>query len=161
MKSKIFISLIIYLFASLISSAQCKEYIKSIAPEALSPYVMDGNFFAPVVFEGDKVTLTRTFLAHKRYKIAVIGMDFIAKNIIIKDEDGFVIFKNFKSRKHEKDHFYYDYEGNKINCEGSNVWEFELERSQNLTIIVQLERKAKKKKNRLRGCLGVVIGFKE
>jgi hypothetical protein len=161
MRLKIFIPAIIFIFSAIITKAQCKEYIKSIAPDALAPYILDGNFFAPVVYEGEKVTLTRTFLAHKKYKIAVIGMDFFEKNIIIKDEDGFIIFKNFKSRKHEKDHYYTDYEGNKINCEGSNVWEFELDRSQNLTIIVQLEQKAKKKKFRLQGCLGIVIGFKE
>jgi len=44
---------------------------------------------------------------------------------------------------------------------GALEWEFELESSQNYTIIVKLEKKSRKKKNRLRGCLGIVVGFEE
>lgn len=161
MRKKILLSFIFLLALPIFTQAQCKEYIKSIADDALDPYVLDGNFFAPVIYEGDEITLTRTFMAGQDYKIAVIGMDFFAKEITIKDQDGFIIFKNYQIRKKEKAQFFIDNAGQKINCIGSNYWEFELEQSQNLIITVKLERKSKKKKDRLRGCLGIIIGFSE
>ncbi len=159
MNKKIIFSFIIFLSLTFSANAQCKGYIKSVAPDALTPYIMDANFWAPVIYEGDKIELTRTFLAHQKYKIAVIGMDFFTKKITIKDEDGFILFKNFPSKRSEQTRFFTDIDENQIPCFDSNYWEFELNRSQNLTIIVELERKARKKKNRLKGCLGVVIGF--
>jgi len=159
MNKKIIFSFIIFLSLSFLSNAQCKGYIKSVAPNALTPYVMDANFWAPVIYEGDKIELTRTFLAHQKYKISVIGMEFFTKKITIKDEDGFILFKNFPSKRTERTRFFTDIDENQIPCFDSNYWEFELNRSQNLTIIIELERRAKKKKNRLKGCLGVVVGF--
>lgn len=159
MKKIILIFLIIIL--PIVSFTQCKEFIKAIAPDALSPYTMDGNFLAPVALEGEEVVLTRTFLAGQKYKISVLGMDFLEKKITIKDEDGFIIFKNYPIKKKEKETYYTDYEGNQIQCTGALNWEFELEQSQNLTIIVKIEQIAKKKSDRMRGCVGIVIGFKE
>ena len=159
MSRKILNILVLSLILPIIAQAQCKEYIKSIAPEAVEPYVMDGNFFSPVVYEGEEIVLTRTFLAGQKYKVAVLGMDLFEKQITVKDADGFIVFKNYKIRKSEKAEYYTDYEGYKMPCLGSHFWEFELEESQNLTIIVQLERKARRRKDRLRGCLGIVIGF--
>ena len=159
MKKIILIILIIIL--PIATFSQCKEFIKAIAPEALAPYIMDGNFLAPVALEGDEVVLTRTFLAGQKYKISILGMEFLEKKITIKDEDGFIIFKNYLIKKKEKETYYTDFEGNKIDCIGSLNWEFELEQSQNLTIIVKLEQIAKKKSERMRGCIGIVIGFSE
>lgn len=161
MRTKLYLSILLFFILPLVSKSQCKEYIKSIAPDALSPYVLDGNFFAPVIYEGEEIELTRTFLAGQKYKISVVGMDFFEKEITIKDQDGFIIFKNYKIGRKDKDEHFTDYEGYKVSCLGSTYWEFELEQSQNLTIIVKLEKKAKKKKDRLRGCLGIVIGFLE
>jgi len=135
--------------------------MKAIAPSKLSPYLLDGNFNAPVVYEGETVKLNRTFLGSKKYKIMVIGMDFFEKKITIKDEDGFILFKNYLIKSNEEPQYYTDLEGNIVSCMGASAWEFELEKSQNLTIIVELEKKAKRKKNRLRGCLGIVVGFED
>ena len=170
MKLKILLSLL--LLFPFFANSQCREYIESIAGGELAPYVVDGNFFSPVIYEGESITLTRTFLAHQKYKIAVIGMNFFSKEITIKDQDGFVIFTNFQQKKsgfnrlfgdndNNGNSFFYNHNGDKIACFGSNYWEFELDQSQNLTIIVSLEQRAKKKKDRMRGCLGIIIGFSE
>lgn len=161
MNKRIVFSFIVFISISLTINAQCKDYIKTIASDALTPYLMDANFWAPVVFEGEKIELNRTFLARQKYKISVVGMEFFSKNITVLDEDGFVIFKNYPSKKKEKSPIFLDIDGNQVPWFGTNYWEFELDRSQNLTIIVELERKAKKKKDRLRGCLGIVVGFAE
>lgn len=159
MFKKIILTLLLFATLSVAISAQCRNYIKAVAPGALDPYIMDGNFFAPVLYEGDSYELSRTFLSKQKYKISVIGMDLFEKKITIKDEDGFIVFKNYLIKKKENPTYFVDIEGNNIDCIGSSYWEFELERSQNLTVTVELERKAKKKKHRLKGCLGVVIGF--
>lgn len=159
MNKKILFTLFALSTISLFAKAQCKDYIKSVAADALTPYIMDANFWSPVIYEGDKIELNRVFLAHQKYKIAVIGMDFFSKKITILDEDGFVVFKNYPSRKRDKNHYFTDIDGNNIPWFDTNYWEFELDRSQNLTIIVELEQKAKKKKDRLRGCLGIIVGF--
>ena len=172
MRKKIFLSILLFLFLPFSGFSQCKEYIKTIAADELAPYVVDGNFFSPVIYEGESITLTRTFLAKQKYKIAVVGMNFFTKKITIKDQDGFILFMNYtKNRSNfnrffsgddkSEPQFFYNHNGDKIYCEGSNYWEFELDQSQNLTIIVSLEQRAKKKKDRLRGCLGIIIGFGE
>ncbi len=160
MKKRILFTILLF-FTSISLYSQCKEYIKAIAPGILSPYLLDGNFNAPVVYEGDKIELKRTFLGGKKYKIAIIGMNLFEKKITVKDEDGFIIFKNYKIRNREKPQYYTNLKGEQVPCMGSNEWEFELNQSENLTIIVKLERKSKKRRNRLRGCLGIVVGFEE
>ncbi len=152
----IFISLIF----SILSFSQCREYIKAIAPSQLQPYVIDGNFFAPIVYEGDKVTLHRTFLAGHRYKIMVMGMDIWQKYITIKEQNGLVLFQNYLPRhKKHLDCAFRDYMGNIIPCLGTNYFEFTPDHSMNVEITVKIERKAKRRKDRVRGCLGIVVGF--
>lgn len=155
---KIFVVILFFLSINPIFS-QCKQYIESIATSSLEPYISDGNFYTPVVFEGDKIKYTRTFLGGKKYKIMILGMDFLEKEITIKDQDGKVIFANYPSKKTGKELYYTDYNGNKISCIGSNEFEFELANTQNLNIEIKIEKKAKKKKYRIKGCLGIVVGF--
>ena len=158
---KIFLTLIFaFVFLSVKSFGQCKEYIRTVAPEEIKPYIIDPNFFAPIMQEGERIDFQRTFLKGNRYIIKVIGVPFLAKTIIIRDENGNVIFANQNLKKFNvEDKYFTDYEGNQIPWQGSNYFEFDCDSSQNLTITVILEKKSKKKKDRLRGCLGVVIGF--
>ncbi len=161
MKKSILATVIITLFIGYSSlKAQCREYIKVIAPSAIAPYTLDGNFFAPVVLEGETVNLKRTFLAGQRYKIMILGMDIWNKKVTITDQDGFVLFRNYVPKKGNTTQCYYtDYEGNEIPCIGSLSWEFTPKQSMNLTITVEIEQKAKRKKDRVQGCLGIVVGF--
>ncbi len=156
---KIFV-ITILLLINTFTFAQCREYIKAIAPSQLEPYVLDGNFFAPVVYEGDKVTLKRTFLAGQRYKIMILGFDLLQKHITIKDESGLVVFQNYLPKRQKVlNCAFMDFEGNMIPCLGSNYFEFKPDVTTNLEITVTIERKAKRKKDRIRGCLGIVVGY--
>ncbi len=155
-----FVVILIIISSLKLSLSQCREYIKTIAPASLAPYVIDGNFFAPIVYEGDEVVLHRTFLAGHRYKVVVLGMNFLQKYITIKDENGIILFQNFTKRRHrELNCSFADYQGDSIPCLGSTYFEFKPDHSFNGEIIVKIERKAKRKKDRLRGCLGIVVGF--
>ena len=161
MKKNIIRILIIFLLLSIFQSvnAQCKQFIQSFAPMQLNPYVIDGNFLSPVVYEGEEISLTRTFLAGQKYKILILGMDLLDKQITITDNDGFIIFHNYPIKKNEQPAFFTNNSQEKIINFGSNYYEFEPEQSQNLKITVKIERKARWKKKRMQGCLGIVVGF--
>ena len=149
----------IFSFTYQITNAQCKQYIQAIAPMQLEPFVIDGNFLSPVIYEGDQISLTRTFLVGQKYKVIVVGMDIFEKKITITDQDGFILFKNYSSKITESPRYFTDENGDKIVNFGSNYWVFEPTVSQNLTITIEIEQKAKSKKKRIQGCMGVVVGF--
>lgn len=149
---------ILTLFYSITLKAQCQEYIEAVAEWELEPYVLDGNFQARIIYEGDSIEVTRTFLAGNKYKISVIGMDMFTKTITITDSDGFIVFKNYPIGDEDLGTFT-SQTGDEISCFGVNYWEFEPETSQNLKITVEIEKIAKKDKLRIQGCLGVVVGF--
>ncbi len=158
-KYKIIISIFIAMAIIQSSNAQCREYIKAMAGMQLNPYVLDGNFLSPEIYEGEQVELTRTFLQGQKYKIMLIGMDMFERKITITDSDGFIIFKNYPSKNSEEARYFEDINGDQIMNFGSTYFEFTAEESQNLTIKVEIEQIAKKKKHRLKGCLGIVVGF--
>lgn len=161
MRTKINIFFVFFtVLLPIVGKSQCMEYMKSIASESLFPYVVDGNFYAPVVYEGDEIEMTRTFLEGHRYKIAVVGMNFFQKKITISNQNGNVVFSNFNFGKSVKRTFN-DYDGYEVECAGSNYWEFEPSESMNLVIHVEIEKKAKRKKSRLQGCIGVIVGYLE
>ncbi len=155
---KLLIIYAVVIFANNLFS-QCKSYIATIAPEQIKPYVIDGTFYAPVVYEGDKIVYTRAFLKGNRYIIKLVGFDILEKKIKILDEDGFLLFTNYRLNKKVEDKYFIDYQGNKVMWMGTNYFEFTPERSQNIKIVVKLERKAKRKKYRIQGCLGIVVGY--
>ncbi len=156
---KIIISLFFIIILTQSVNAQCREYIKAVAGYQLESYTMDGNFLSPEIYEGGKVELTRTFMKGQKYKIMVIGMDLFEKKITITDSDGFIIFKNYASKESEEPKYFSDINGDRIINFGSNHFEFAPETSQNLTIKIELERKARWKRKRLKGCMGIVVGF--
>jgi len=41
----------------------------------------------------------------------------------------------------------------------SNYYEFIATKTENLKITIRIEKKAKRRKNRLKGCLGIIIGY--
>jgi hypothetical protein len=158
-KSIIFLTiLLITIFYSQIVKSQCQEYIEAVAEWELDPYILDGNFQARIIYEGDSIQVSRTFLAGNKYKISIIGMDMFAKNITITDDDGFIVFKNYLIGDEDPEYFLTS-TGESVSNIGINFWEFEPEYSQNLKITVEVEKIAKKQKLRLQGCLGVVVGF--
>ncbi len=159
MKKSIF-TIAILLIINTLSFSQCKEYIKAIAPSMLEPYVSDGNFFAPTIYEGDEVTLKRTVIGGQKYKIMVLGMDLWQKYITIKDDDGYTLFQNFPPRRHkELNCTFTDWEGNSIPCLGQTYFEFSPDHTMTLIIHVKVKQIAKRKKDRVKGCLGIVIGY--
>ena len=86
-------------------------------------------------------------------------MDLLGKQVTITDDDGFIVFHNYPIKKEEQPTFFTNNNGEQVINFGSNYYEFEPEQSQNLKITVTIEKKSFWKKNRMKGCLGIIVGF--
>ena len=75
--SKISATILLIIVFPFIGNTQCKEYIEANYSTQLEPYVIDGNFIAPILTEGDSIDLNRTFYSDQDYRVAVYGFDFL------------------------------------------------------------------------------------
>lgn len=124
-------------------SAQCKGFAKKICKTELDPYIHDGNFHAAVLTEGEEAELYKTFYSDTEYRIAVCGSDALPniefkvidvnKNILYSNKDN-----NFK-----------------------RTWDFKLQASQQLKIVVKVHPSGKTADEVLSGCVSIMFGFKE
>ncbi len=158
MKRLIFCAIVSLALQVSIASAQCREYIETIAEMELEPYILDGNFHSPIVSEGDEVKLNRTFLAGQSYKIAVCGMDMFFKEITI-SEDKKVLFKNFG--KDTQDKLVTTSDGNMLPLNGITFYEFTPDHTMNLKIKVKIVPFDGGGSMKLEGCLGILVGFQK
>ena len=139
-------------------SAQCGEYIESIAESELEPYVLDGNIQSPIVSEGEVVTYNFTFQAGRSYKLDVCGMDMFFKEITI-TEGKAEIFKNFG--KGTDDKFVTLEDGTMLPLNGLNFYEFTPDHNMNLKVKIKIVPFDAGSSFKLEGCLGVLVGVKK
>lgn len=126
------------------ANAQCKGFAKKICKLELIPYIHDGNYHAAILNEGEEAELYKTFYDGQQYRIAVCGSDAFP-NIEFKvvDANKNVLYDN-------KDH------------NMSKIWDFKLESSQQLKIIVKVPvaNPNKPQTDILSGCVAIMFGFK-
>lgn len=137
--------LIILSLASYNTSAQCKGFAKKICKSELAPYIHDGNYHAAILSEGEEAELYKTFYANQQYRIAVCGSDSAAQiEFKVVDANRNVLYNN-------RDHNL------------SKTWDFKLESSQQLKIVVKVPVSSRKKADAeiLSGCVAIMFGFKE
>lgn len=136
----IFLSLTIF---SGVASAQCKGFAKKICLVELEPFIHDGNFHAAVLTEGEEAELYKTFYSNTDYRIAVCGSDALP-NVEFKvvDVDKNVIYNN-------KNNNY------------ARTWDFRLEASQQLKIVVKVYPTGKSGEEIISGCVAIMFGIKE
>lgn len=141
--SVIILAILITSFASSVS-AQCKGFAKQKGKVELFPYIHDGNYHAAILTEGEEADLYKTCYTDQQYRIIVVGSDNLG-NIEFKvyDANRNVLFDN-------KDHKY------------TKVWDFKLESSQQLKIVVKVPASAKKQEGDINsGCVAIMFGFKQ
>lgn len=138
---------IIILLASFTSfvSAQCKGFAKEKGKLILNPYLHDGNYHAAILVEGEEADLYKTCYADQQYRLVVCG----AENL------GTIEFKVIDANKN----VLFD------NTQHNNVkfWDFKLESSQQLRIVVKVPANAQKKTDAdiNTGCVAIMFGFKQ
>jgi hypothetical protein len=147
MKKSIHILLIV-ISLSLVTfnvSAQCKGFAKKICKSELQPYIHDGNYHAAILSEGEEAELYKTFYANQQYRIAVCGSDSAALiEFKIVDANRNVLYSN---REHNL----------------AKTWDFKLEASQQLKIVVKVPVSSRKKGDAeiMSECVAIMFGFKE
>ncbi len=123
-------------------NAQCKAFAKKVCLPELGSYTHDGNYHAAVLVEGEEAELYKTFYSDMDYRIAVCGEDNIPKvEFRVLDADKNVLYDN-------KDNDY------------SPTWDFKLESSQQLKIVVKVLTSSQSGETPESGCVSIMFGFK-
>lgn len=124
-------------------NAQCKQFAKNTCKVGLAPYQHDGNYHAAVLLEGEEAELYKTFYSDTQYRIGVCGANNLGQiEFSIVDGNGKVLYNN----KYNK----YDWK-----------WDFKLDSSQQLKIVVKVPVSDAAATEPKEGCVSIMFGFKE
>jgi hypothetical protein len=131
------------LVLSMSVQAQCKGFAKKVCKLELSGYIHDGNYHAAILTEGEEAELYKTFYSGQKYRIAVCATETLP-GIEFKVMDA---YKNilFDNTKHNN----------------VGTWDFTLESSQQLKIIVKVPVSNTKAEFPNSGCVSIMFGFQE
>ena len=145
MRKGILLLFLVAIIAGLPSSlnAQCKQFAKKTCKVGLSPYQHDGNYHAALLIEGEEAELYKTFYSDTDYRIGVCGAGNL-NNIEFKVVDS--------NNKVLYDNSYHDFEWK---------WDFRLESSQQLKIVVKVPVPEEKVGEPEEGCVAIMFGFKD
>jgi hypothetical protein len=142
-KGILFLSLLAIIVAlPVTANAQCKQFAKKICKAGLDPYQHDGNYHAALLVEGEEAELYKTFYSDTDYRIGVCGAGNLnAIEFKIIDNNGKVLYNNK----------YQDYEWK---------WDFRLESSQQLKLVVKVTTFEEAADAPASGCVAILFGFK-
>ena len=140
---KIFsVLILLFIAATLSTSAQCKAFAKKECLPTLHPYTHDGNYHAAVLVEGEEAELYKTFYSDMEYRVAVVGESKLPSvEFQIVDENKNVLYSN-------KDHNFI------------KTWDFKLESSKQLKLVVKVSSFNKPGDVPASGCVAIMFGFK-
>lgn len=124
------------------SNAQCKAFAKKVCLPELGSYTHDGNYHAAVLVEGEEAELYKTFYSDMDYRVAICGEDKLPN----------VEFKVLDSNKNV---LYSNKESN-----FARTWDFKLQSSQQLKLIVKVSSFNKPGDTPASGCVSIMFGFK-
>ncbi|MEN8201131.1 MAG: hypothetical protein ABFS28_00955 [Bacteroidota bacterium] len=144
-KGILFISLLASVFIlPMAMNAQCKQFAKNICKAGLNPYQHDGNYHAALLIEGEEAELYKTFYSDRNYRIGVCGANNL-KPIefkVLDTRDGKVLYDNSL-----KD---FDWK-----------WDFTLESSQQLKIMVKVPVPEGNIDEPEEGCVAIMFGSRD
>ena len=144
-KGILFISLVVFMFTLPIAiNAQCKQFAKNTCKAGLEPYQHDGNYHAALLIEGEEAELYKTFYSDREYRIGICG----ANNLnsiefkVVDTRNGKVLYDNSLN----------DFEWK---------WDFNLESSQQLKILVKVPVPEGSIEEPEEGCVAIMFGSKD
>lgn len=141
----VFIFVLSLILTSYNVSAQCKGFAKKVCKSELIPYIHDGNYTAAMLVEGEEADFYKTFYANQQYRLVVCGTETLPPiEFKVIDANRNVLYSN---RDHNM----------------AKAWDFKLESSQQLRIVVKVPASGQKKSETeiLSGCVAIMIGFKD
>ena len=144
-KGILFISIIASLFVfSSELDGQCKQFAKNTCKVGLDPYQHDGNYHAALLIEGEEAELYKTFYSNRDYRIGVCGAPNLAQIEfkVIDARNGKVLYDNSQQD--------FDWK-----------WDFRLESSQQLKIMVKVLVPDTNVDEPEEGCVAIMFGSKD
>ncbi|HLP72863.1 MAG TPA: hypothetical protein VK155_08180 [Bacteroidales bacterium] len=124
------------------ADAQCKQFAKKVCLPELGTYTHDGNYHAAILVEGEEAELYKTFYSDMEYRVAVCGEDKLPQvEFRILDASKNVLYSN-KDKNYAK------------------TWDFKLESSQQLKLVVKVSSFNKSGETPASGCVAIMFGFK-
>ncbi len=124
------------------ADAQCKAFAKKECLPELENYTHDGNYHAAVLVEGEEAELYKTFYSDMEYRVAIVGESSLpAIEFRIVDIDKNVLYSNKNN----------DY---------SSTWDFKLEASQQLKLVIKVSSFNQAGDTPASGCVAIMFGFK-
>ncbi len=143
MKSLAYIAIVsLLLGASFSGVAQCKNFAKKICKQELAPYIHDGNFNAAILTEGEDAELFKTFYAGQEYRISICCEESLRKvEFKIFDVDKKLLYTN-------------------ANNNYATSWDFKVEATQQLIIVVKIPSDEKNTDIPISGCVAIMFGLK-
>jgi len=141
---KILPILALLLFGNAISAnAQCKAFAKKVCLPELGSYTHDGNYHAAILVEGEEAELYKTFYSDMEYRVAIIGEDKLPDvEFKVLDANKNVLYTNKKDGNYVK------------------TWDFKLQSSQQLKLVVKVSSFNKPGDTPASGCVAIMFGFK-
>jgi len=134
--------LALFLITSVIADAQCKAFAKRDCLPLLESYTHDGNYHAAVLVAGEEAELYKTFYSDMDYRVAVCGEEKLSDiEFLIIDANRNIIYSN-------KENNY------------SKTWDFRLQSSQQLKLVVKVGASNTRGSVPLNGCVSIMFGFK-
>jgi hypothetical protein len=144
-KGILFISLVACMISlPMAMNAQCKQFAKNTCKAGLEPYQHDGNYHAALLIEGEEAELYKTFYSDREYRIGVCG----ANNLKA------IEFKVMDTRNGK---VLYDNSLNDFDWK----WDFNLESSQQLKIMVKVPVPDGNVAEPQEGCVAIMFGSKD
>ncbi len=124
------------------ANAQCKGFAKKICKAELGEYTHDGNYHAAILVEGEEAELYKTFYSDQDYRVAICGSDNLpAVEFKVMDANKNILYSNAEN----------DY---------SRTWDFKLESSQQLKLVVKVTTFETESDDPASGCVAIMFGFK-
>jgi hypothetical protein len=124
------------------ADAQCKAFAKKVCLPELGTYTHDGNYHAAILVEGEEAELYKTFYSDMEYRVAICGDEKLpAVEFRVLDANKNVLNSN-------KDKNY------------ARTWDFKLQSSQQLKIVVKVSSFNKQAETPASGCVAIMFGFK-
>jgi hypothetical protein len=130
------------LAGTVIADGQCKAFAKKVCLPELGTYTHDGNYHAVVLAEGEEAELYKTFYSGMDYRVAITGEDKLPDiEFKLLDANKIVLYSN-KAANFAK------------------IWDFKLQSSQQLKLVVKISSSAKPGDTPSSGCVAIMFGFK-
>jgi len=136
------ILILLVIASGITANGQCKAFARNICLPELGSYVHDGNYHATTLLEGEEAELYKTFYSDMEYRLAVCGDETLPPvEFIVIDANKNILFSN-KNSNYVK------------------TWDFRLESSQQLRIVIKVKSSGQQGETPDRGCVALMFGFK-